>query len=74
MMRPRLRLFTGDDEAGTAVQSPQVTMKFGELFQIVAEATRYRRTWLADFSDDEVQVPEDLYEILTAYWTLRPGA
>jgi hypothetical protein len=72
-MRPRLRIFNGDD-LDTAVEAPQVTMKFGEFFQIVAEASRFRRTWLEDFADDEVRVPEDLYEVLSAYWTLRPGA
>lgn len=73
-MRPRLRLYTGQDECATAVADSQVTMKFGEFFQIVAEATRFRRTWLQDFEQDEVRVPEDLYEVLSAYWTLRPGA
>jgi hypothetical protein len=73
-MRPRLRIFNGDDDLDTMVDAPQVTMKFGEFFQIVAEASRFRRTWLEDFADDDVRVPEDLYEVLSAYWTLRPGA
>lgn len=73
-MRPRLRIFNGDDDLDTVVNEPQVTMKFGEFFQIIAEASRFRRTWLEDFADDDVRVPEDLYEVLSAYWTLRPGA
>lgn len=73
-MRPRLRLFTGDEERDAAVAEPKVAMRFGEFFQIVAEANRFKRTWLTDFEDDEVRVPEDLYEVLTAYMTLRPGA
>lgn len=73
-MRPRLRLFTGDDDAATAVATPQVSMKFGEFFEIVAEASRCRRTWLRDFEEDEVRVPIDLYEVLSAYSSLRPGA
>ena len=73
-MRPRLRLFTGDDEGGLATEQPQVTMKFAEFFQIVSEASRFQRTWLEDFADDDVNIPEDLYEVLSAYWTLRPGA
>lgn len=73
-MRPRLRLFTGDDAAATAVDPRQVSMKFGEFFQIVSEASRFKRTWLHDFEEDEVRVPEDLYEVLSEYWTLRPGA
>lgn len=73
-MRPRLKLYTGDDEGGLSTEVPQVTMKFSEFFQIVSEASRFNRTWLRDFADDDVQVPVDLYEVLSAYWTLRPGA
>ena len=73
-MRPRLRLYTGEEDSSIAVESPQMTIKFGEFFQIVAEATRFKRTWLQDFEDDEIQVPEDLYEVLSTYWSLRPGA
>jgi len=73
-MRPRLRLFTGDDDSTSVLQEPQVPMKFGEFFQIVSEASRFKRTWVHDFEDDEVRIPADLYEVLTAYWTLRPGA
>lgn len=73
-MRPRLRLYNGDDEGGLATAPPQVSMKFAEFFRIVAEASRFKHTWLRDFADDEIQVPEDLYEVLSAYWTLRPGA
>lgn len=73
-MRPRLRIFQSDDEGGLALEPPRVSMKFSEFFQIVSEASRFQRTWLRDFADDDVQVPEDLYEVLSAYWTLRPGA
>ncbi len=58
----------------TALEEPTVSMKLGEFYRILDEASRVRRTWLRDFEDDEVQVPEDLYEVLTAYWRLRPGA
>lgn len=73
-MRPRLKLFCGDDDGGTAVEAPRVSMKFAEFFHIVAEASRFKRTWLRDFEDDDIEVPEDLFEVLSAYWTLRPGA
>lgn len=72
-MRPRLRLFTGDDDA-TCSATPQITITFGELSAILADASRVHRTWLRDFSDDDVQIPEDLYEVLTEYTRLRPGA
>jgi hypothetical protein len=75
-MRPRLRLFTVDDDAegGTALAEPTVSISFGEFSRIVSDARRFDRTFLSDFEDDTVQVPEDLYEVLTAYWRLRPGA
>ncbi len=71
-MRPRLRLFTGDDDQ--LASTPTMTITFGELMSILDEANRTQRTWLRDFSDDGVQVPEDLYEVLTEYTRLRPGA
>ena len=73
-MRPRLKLYCGDDDCDLATEAPRVSMKVGELFQIVAEASRFQRSWLRDFEDDDIQVPEDLFEVLSAYWTLRPGA
>jgi len=74
-MRPRLRLFTGDgDQDSIATEVPQMTIPFGELMHILDEASRRHRTWLLDFSEDGVQVPEDLYEVLTEYTRMRPGA
>lgn len=72
-MRHRLRLFTGEDE-GTAVAEPGMTVKLGEITGILAEAVRSNRTWLRDFDDDEIQISADLYEVLSAYWNLRPSA
>ncbi len=72
-MRPRLRLFTGED---TPLDSPapQVTMTVGEFCRILSHAIHHDRTWLQDFEDEEIQVPEDLFEVMSAYWHLRPGA
>ncbi|WP_437192454.1 hypothetical protein [Planctomicrobium sp. SH527] len=71
-MRPRLRIFNGDES--TATLPPTMTIPFGELMQILDDATRRHKTWLRDFSDDGVQIPEDLYEVLTEYTRVRPGA
>ena len=73
-MRPKLRLFTGDEDGGVALENPTVPMNFGEFTRIVAEAGRFERTWLTDFHEDEIRIPEDLYEVLTAYLRMRPGA
>jgi hypothetical protein len=72
-MRPRLRLFTGDGES-TAIAEPQVSVRLGEITRVLADAFRSNRRWLNDFADDEVQISEDLYEVLSAYWHLRPSA
>ncbi len=72
-MRQRLRLFTGDDAPDTAT-AEQVTVRLGDISRALRDATRWNRTWLDDFADDEVQVSADLYEIISAYMRLRPGA
>lgn len=71
-MRTRLRIFNGED-CSTALES-RMTMSFGDLMQILDDASRGHRTWLRDFSEDGIEVPEDLYEVLTEYVRLRPGA
>ncbi len=72
-MRHRLRLFTGEDE-GTAVAEPGMTVKLSEITHILAEAVQADRAWLHDFHNDEVQISADLYDVLSAYWNLRPSA
>ena len=72
-MRPRLRLFTGDD-IGSAVAEPQVSVRFSEVLTALVHALRCNRTWPHDFEDDEVQVSSDLYEVISAYNHLRPSA
>ena len=72
-MQHRLRIFTGEEE--TLEQKDQmVNVRFGEIADALAEAVYYRRTWVSDFSEDEVKIPTDLYAILTACSHLRPGA
>jgi hypothetical protein len=73
-MRPRLRLFTGDDFSGSAATENQVSMRFGEITRALADAVRTNRTWLSDFEDDEVSVSSDLYEVITSFTRLRPSA
>lgn len=72
-MHHRLRIFTGEEE--TLEQKDQmVNVRFGEIADALAEAVYYRRTWVNDFSEDEVKIPTDLYAILAASSHLRPGA
>ncbi len=72
-MHQRLRLFTGDDE-DRDLEQLKVKISFGELSTILLEATRKQRSFLRDFEDDEIQLTDDLYQVLTAYCRLRPGA
>lgn len=71
-MRPRLKLFFGDDQP--AVAAPEVTMNLGEFTRILRDAIEWDSTWLQDFSGDTVQISTDLYEILSMYSHLRPSA
>jgi hypothetical protein len=74
-MRPRLRLFVGADEPETLTfPEPEVSIKLGELTRILADAMIWDRTWVSDFSDDDVRISADLYEVLTTYAQMRPSA
>lgn len=73
-MRPHLRLFTGEDQETLATQSPKISISFGELSRILLEACHHQRSFLRDFEDDEIHLTDDLYQVLTAYCRLRPGA
>ena len=72
-MRPRLRLFTGEEGVATLPEAP-VSISFAEFTEILTDASRTDRTWLHDFANDEIGVPPDLYEVLCAYRHLRPSA
>ena len=72
-MRPRLRLFTGDESVAT-LPEPVVNISFAELTRILSDASSVDRTWLQDFADDEICVSGDLYDVLCACRHLRPSA
>ena len=73
-MRPRLRLFTGEDQDDSSDVEAQVNVRFGEITRALVEAVRWDRTWLRDFEDDEVRVSSDLYEVISSFTRLRPSA
>lgn len=72
-MRHRLRLYTGEDCVST-VAEPRITVRLGDITRVLADATRWNRTWLSDFEDEEIRISSDLYEVLSTYMHLRPGA
>ncbi|MEX0727014.1 MAG: hypothetical protein WEB58_22720 [Planctomycetaceae bacterium] len=71
-MRPRLKLYTGDECESFAPE--KISVRLGDISQALADAVVRNRNWVFDFADDEVQIPSDLYEVISAYWNLRPGA
>ncbi len=72
-MRHRLRIYTGEEEFA-ANSEPKMTVKLADMMRIIADASRFRRTWLNDFEDDEIEISADLYDVISAYWEIRPGA
>ena len=74
-MRPRLRLFVGDDQSEPQqFGEPDVAIKLGELTKILSDAIIWDRTWVSDFADDDVRISSDLFEVLSNYARLRPSA
>lgn len=52
-----------------------VRVQLGEVLPLLADAIASDRTWLKDFSDEEITVSADLYDVLQAYRHFRrPGA
>jgi hypothetical protein len=77
----QLRVYTGpefDTAALGVVAAPPpdtVRVRLGEVLPLLADAVSSRRTWLDDFSDDEVEISADLHDVLQAYRHFRrPGA
>jgi len=73
-----LRVYYGPEETtdnAAAAQAPTVTVPLMEILPLLADAVQSQRTWLRDFSDDEVTISLDLYEVLLAYkYYRRPSA
>jgi len=52
-----------------------VTVAFGEVLPLIADAIASERTWLKDFEIDDITITRDLYEVLSAYqYFRRPSA
>jgi len=76
MARCHLRVYYGPtDENGQALAEAdgrnQVTLAVGDVLPLLADAVDTQRTWLRDFSDDEITISSDLYEVLLAYQHFR---
>jgi hypothetical protein len=73
-----LRVYYGPQEESAKANAAQlqvrrqtVTVPLMEVLPLLADAVQSERTWLRDFSDDEVTISMDLYEVLLAYQHYR---
>ncbi len=72
MSRASLRIYYGPESRSNAgIGGEQVTVPLGEILPLLADAVQSKRTWLKDFTDDEVTISTDLYEIILAYQHCR---
>ncbi len=78
MINNRLRIYSGPDREksvtvlSSRAREPQgTTVPAGEVFEALADAIQYGRTWLKDFSDDPITLSNDLYEVIQAYQSFR---
>jgi hypothetical protein len=76
--QPKLRVYYGSEAdehsnacAAALPEAEQVTVSLGDVFPLLAEAARSRRAWLSDFSDDQITISQDLYEVIRAYQHYR---
>ena len=72
-MHHRLKMFLGEAPVETT-PAPGMTVTLREISAVLAEAVSSRLSWLQDFADDQIQIPNDLYDVLVAYRRLRKSA
>jgi len=76
----RFKVYYGPDSDTTTARSHQqamqtVTVPLSEVLPLLADAVNSRRTWLRDFSSDDITISADLYEVILAYQHhIRPSA
>jgi hypothetical protein len=78
MNQTHLRVYHGPQDDAPAVRftpsrarNVTVTVPLEEVLPLLADAVRSERTWLRDFSDDNITISMDLYEVLLAYQHYR---
>lgn len=75
-MKPcHLRVYYGPQEETIPFERQThrhtVNVPLMEILPVLADAVNSDRAWLRDFSDDEVTISMDLYEVLLAYQHYR---
>ena len=76
-MQSRLRVYYGpiSESRVNTTRSPRqnetVTVPLGDILPMLADAVGSNRTWLRDFTSDDVTISSDLYEVILAYQHYR---
>ncbi len=77
----QLKIYNGPSESRSHTLSKtdtgenRITVSLGEMLPLLADAVNNRRTWLADFEEDDITMSTDLFEVLMAYqYFRRPSA
>ncbi|MGE0758428.1 MAG: hypothetical protein AB7F89_02195 [Pirellulaceae bacterium] len=81
MARPQLRIYYGPQSESSrdasvtgselSDKAGQVSVPLRDIFPVLADAVRHKRTWLRDFADEEISISTDLYEVILAYQHYR---
>ena len=75
MITNHLRVYHGPQTQTADIDSghtdSKISVPLGQIFPLLAEAVQSNRAWLQDFSDDEVTISSDLYEVILAYQHFR---
>jgi hypothetical protein len=53
---------------------PKVRVRLGDFLPLLMAASQDNRMWIDDFSDDLMEVTQDLYEVAIAYGSMRRAA
>ena len=76
-MQSRLRVYYGpasESRVKTVTERSRqntVSVPLGDILPMLADAVDSNRTWLRDFTDDEITISSDLYEVILAYQHYR---
>ena len=79
-MARQLRIYRGPAEqtaptrAASTAGHNTVTVSLDEVLPLLADAVASQRTWLSDFTNDDITISADLYEVLLAYQYFRSPA
>ncbi len=65
---------TSDETAFAYCEPQNVSVRAIDLLPLLVDAALTNRAWLEDFAEDNIMIPQDLYEVLLAYRQYRRSA